>query len=183
MGIQFKKSDYRKRLYALNPPLRKPEREDVLALTRLFTDPRTRQYLGGPCDSVRAQASAQELVSTEREYPAWVVVRAGSAEPVGFVSLDRYHDGEDVEASYILLPEAQGLGLGRAAVASALTEAWKLGLSRIVAETQSANLRSIHLLTSLGFTAERTLVRFGAEQTLFSVRRPGAQQKNPSAPW
>jgi [ribosomal protein S5]-alanine N-acetyltransferase len=159
----------------LSPPLRKPERDDVLVLSQLFTDPRTRQYLGGTCEGVRAQASALELVSTEREYPAWAVMQPGSVEAVGFVSLDRHHDGEDIEVSYILLPEAQGFGLGKAAVASALSEAWRMGLSRIIAETQSANVRSIRLLKSLGFTAERVLIRFGAEQTLFSTQRPNTQ--------
>jgi [ribosomal protein S5]-alanine N-acetyltransferase len=102
-------------------------------------------------------------------------MQPGSAEPIGFVSLDQHKDGEDIEVSYILLPEAQGRGLGRAAVASALNEAWQVGLSRIIAETQSANRRSIHLLTSLGFTPERTLIRFGAEQTLFAISRPNTQ--------
>ena len=159
---------------AVNPPLRKPKLEDVPALMRLFTDPRVRQYLGGPRAQPQAQASALDLVAVEREFPAWVVVQPGSPDAVGFVSLDPHHDGKDVEVSFVLTPEAQGSGLGRAAVVAALAEAWQLGLGNVVAETQSANARSIHLLRALGFSAQSEFIRFREAQTLFSIQRPSA---------
>ena len=143
-------------------------------MARLFTDPGIRQYLGGPRDQPQAQTSALEVVAVGREFPAWVVVQPGSPEPVGFVSLDHHHDGKDIEVSFVLMPEAQGFGLGRAAVTAALAEAWQLGLGHVVAETQSANVRSIHLLQALGFSAQREFIRFSAAQTLFSIQRPGA---------
>jgi RimJ/RimL family protein N-acetyltransferase len=43
----------------------------------------------------------------------------------------------------------------------------------VVAETQSANKRSVRLLKSLGFVAARQLERFDAQQTLFELRCPG----------
>ena len=158
----------------VNPPLRKPKLEDIPALVRLFTDPGVRQYLGGPRDQPQAQASALDLVAVEREFPAWVVVQPGSPVPVGFVSLDPHHDGKDVEVSFVLVPEAQGSGLGSAAVMAALAEAWQLGLDNVVAETQSANARSIHLLRALGFSAQREVIRFQEPQTIFSIQRPVA---------
>jgi [ribosomal protein S5]-alanine N-acetyltransferase len=156
----------------VNPPLRKPRPEDAPALAQLFTDLRIRQYLGGPRNKPQAHISAQELIAIGREFPAWVVVQPDSPEPVGFVSLDHHHDGKDIEVSFVLMPEAQGFGLGRAAVAAALTEAWQLGLRRVVAETQSANTRSIHLLEALGFSAQREFIRFSVAQTVFSILRP-----------
>ncbi len=157
---------------AVNPPLRKPVPDDASALARLFTDPGIREYLGGPRDEAQAQSSALELVTVGREWPVWVVVQPGSPEPAGFVSLDRHHDGENIEISFVLMPKAQGHGLGRAAVAAALAEAWQLGLGQVVAETQSANTRSIRLLQGLGFTAQREFVRFSHAQTLLSITRP-----------
>lgn len=167
---------------AVIPPLRKPKPEDAPALARLFADPGVRQYLGGPRDEAQAQNSALDLLTVGREFPAWVVVQPGSQKPCGFVSLDKHHDGEDIEVSFALMPESQGYGLGRAAVAAALSEAWQLGLGRIVAETQSANARSVRLLEALGFTVRREFVRFSHAQTLFSISRPSANAASQEAP-
>ena len=155
-------------------PLRKPTPEDVVALAQLFANPAARQFLGGPVALEQAHASALELAAAHREFPAWVITEPGSPHPVGFVCLERHHDGIDVEVSFALLPEYQGRGLGRAAVGAALRQAWSdCGLSRVVAETQSAHKRSVRLLKSLGFVAARQLERFGAQQTVFELRRPG----------
>ncbi|TAG46627.1 MAG: N-acetyltransferase [Betaproteobacteria bacterium] len=155
----------------MKPPLRRPKNEDVPALAYLFTDSSVRLFLGGPRDDVQAQNCAQGLAALDREFPAWVMIRPGSDLPVGFVSLDRHHDGEDVEISFVLRPDAQGLGIARAAVAAAVDEAWKLGFDRVVAETQSINTRSVHLLQALGFKSVREFIRFGQMQTLFVMKR------------
>ena len=165
----------------MTPPLRKPRPTDAPALAPLFTDPALRLYLGGPRDGVQAHVSALVLLAAAREFQAWVVVQPGSPGPVGFVSLDRHHDGVDIEVSFVLGPDAQGLGLARAAVAAALTEAWPLGLGQVVAETQSANARAIRLLEALGFSAQREFIRFGAPQTLFAIQRPGTNAAEPLA--
>ena len=156
----------------VSPPLRTPRAEDAVVLAGLFTDPIVRRYLGGPRSSAQAQSSALRLVAANREFPAWVVEQPGVPNAVGFVSLDRHHDGQEVEVSFVLRPEAQGAGLGRAAVAAALMEAWELRLECVVAETQAANARSVQLLMALGFSAEREITRFGAAQVLFKVQRP-----------
>jgi [ribosomal protein S5]-alanine N-acetyltransferase len=157
----------------LDQALRNPTPFDVSELATLFTDPDLRHYLGGACDLQQARASAEELTRKGRAFPAWVVMQPGSREACGFVSLDLHHDGKDVEVSYALTQSAQRQGLGRRAVALALSKAWHMGIDIVVAETQSANLRSIMLLDSLGFTIQRRLVRFGAEQVLFAVRSSG----------
>jgi [ribosomal protein S5]-alanine N-acetyltransferase len=153
--------------------LRNPTPFDVSELALLFTDPDVRHYLGGPCDLKEAKASAEDLTREGRAFPAWVVMQPGSWEARGFVSLDVHHDGKDVEVSYALTQSVQRRGLGRRAVALALRKAWDMGIDTVVAETQSANVRSIMLLDSLGFTIQRRLVRFGAEQVLFAVRSSG----------
>ncbi len=140
-------------------------------MAQLFTDPGIRKYLGGPRDRAQAQTGALDLITAGRQLPAWVVVQPGSEDPVGFVSLDNHHDGEDIEVSFAITSEAQGFGLGRAAVAAAIAEAWQLGLGHVVAETQSANARSIRLLEALCFSAQREFIRFNAAQTLFSIHR------------
>jgi ribosomal-protein-alanine N-acetyltransferase len=79
-----------------------------------------------------------------------------------------------VEVSFVLMPEAQGSGLARAAVAAALLEAWLLGLAQVVAETQTANTRSVRLLEALGFTVWKEVFRFGKSQTVFVISRPSS---------
>ena len=92
---------------------------------------------------------------------------------MGIVELDGHHDGEDVEISYLLLPEYQGQGHGTEAVREAIGFAFQsTGLQRLVAETQSLNLASVRLLARVGMTLEREAVPFGAQQGIFFIARP-----------
>ena len=156
----------------MNSPLRKPKPEDIPALAKLFTDPDLRHYLGGVRDAAHAKACALELVATARPLLAWTVVQPDSSCTVGFVSLGNHHDGGDIEISFVISLSAERSGLGRLAVSEALAHAWSLGIGRVVAETQSANMRAIRLLHALGFSRQRQLIRFNTLQSLFSVERP-----------
>ena len=72
----------------------------------------------------------------------------------------------------VLLPEWQGGGHAFRACFAALKEAFGCrGLTRVVAETQSANRRCVALLERLGMKLELKLERFGAEQSLYAIRR------------
>ena len=87
---------------------------------------------------------------------------------LGVVLLDRHHDLEDIEVSYLFLPEHWGRGYASAAVRQVLAHAFgTIGLCRVVAETQSANAASVRLLERLGFRLLRKVVRFGAEQSIY----------------
>ena len=89
---------------------------------------------------------------------------------LGIVSLDQHHDGKDIEVSYALLPENQGRGCATEAVQFALSHAFsQMGLTRVVAETQSLNARSVALLQRIGMVSQRTLIRFGAEQSIYAA--------------
>jgi RimJ/RimL family protein N-acetyltransferase len=144
---------------------------DTSALLRLYTDRQVRHFLGGPvAESVAAQR-VQFLIATNRPLPAWAIRSAHSSPSplLGVVSLDQHHDGKDIEVSYALLPEYQGRGFATEAVQFALRHAFgQMGLARVVAETQSLNVRSVALLNRIGMVFQRTVIRFGAEQSIYA---------------
>jgi ribosomal-protein-alanine N-acetyltransferase len=144
---------------------------DLPIVARLFTDPAVRQFLGGPVAAGVGLQRAREVVSQAER--AWAVRPCAGdiqARLLGIVLLDRHHDSDDLEVSFLLLPEHWGRGYGRCAVHQALTYAFEtLRLSRVLAETQSRNAASVRLLEQLGFGLLRHLTRFGAEQRIYVV--------------
>ena len=89
---------------------------------------------------------------------------------MGIITLAPHHDGEDTEVSYLLLPEWWGQGYATEAVQAILDHGLaNLGLSRIIAETQTANAVSVRLLKRVGMTFERNVERFGAEQSIYTT--------------
>jgi [ribosomal protein S5]-alanine N-acetyltransferase len=47
----------------------------------------------------------------------------------------------------------------------------ELGIQKLVAETQTANIRSCKLLEKVGMIMEQRIIRFGAEQAVYSIQR------------
>ncbi|MFY7864181.1 GNAT family N-acetyltransferase [Roseateles sp.] len=151
---------------------------DLPALARLFSDRQVRSFLGGPLKPQWADQRASELAQPSDQ--VWAIrERTGSAALLGIVVLDRHHELEDLEVSYLLLPEYWGQGHASAAVRQVMVHAFgSLGLRRLVAETQSANAASVRLLERLGFQLLCTAVRFGAEQSIYSVGPADVQAAN-----
>jgi len=148
---------------------------------RLHTDVQVRRFLGGPVEVPVARLRVQSLVEPNRPLPAWAIRGANSIESplLGVVSLDQHHDGKDTEVSFALLPENQGRGFATEAVQFALRHAFgRMGLARVVAETQSLNAQSVALLERIGMVFQRTVIRFGAEQSIYAARNPNL----PAAP-
>lgn len=147
---------------------------DLPEVVRLYTCPDVRQYLGGPFGVEWAQQRAESLMTTPG---VWAIRQNGPGnEPgaalLGILTLDRHHDHEDLEVSYLLLPEHWGLGHAFHAVRQALVHAFDtIGVDRVVAETQAVNAASIRLLERLGFRRVQTVTRFGAEQFVYLVTR------------
>ena len=88
--------------------------------------------------------------------------------------LDAYnphHDGVYLEISYQLLPNWWGAGYATEVVQVIINFALiELNLSKVIAETQTANTSSCKLLENLGMKLERTISRFGAEQAIYSIK-------------
>ncbi len=158
--------------------LRPVEPADVPAISRTWTDPAVRRYLGGP-------VAAAEVARREEKCPGapnvFGVVRSSDATVLGMVEIKPVGDTHSehnatghTEVGYTLLPECWGRGYGREAVSAAT--AWALeNISPappvVIAVTQEANKESCRLLEAIGMTLVAQFVAWDASQLMYSVDR------------
>ena len=162
--------------FILLRPLRETDRT---RFARLSTDPKVREFLGGPISRTEANSKFEALLINEKRDVIWVISEPETEAFMGIVDLSRHVDSKDTEISYMLLPEYWGQGFAGLACEAVIDYAFEeLFASRIVAETQAANLVSRRLLTSLGFVLEETLNRHGEEQVIYAVDKRSFIQKN-----
>lgn len=91
------------------------------------------------------------------ENDAWMQlgVYLASGELIGDVGVHFYFDGKQIELGYTLSPAFQGFGYAREAVKGLLDYFLvSRGMHRAFASVDPENVRSIHLLESLGFRKE-----------------------------
>lgn len=152
--------------------LRPAEAADVPAVSRLWTDPEVRRYLGGP---VATDEVARRMRGFEHVPGNFVVVSRKHKPVLGLVTVIPDCDrGSRAEVSYGFLPEHWGHGYAREAVSAAVTWALreiKPPPSTVIAVTQEANDRSRHLLESIGMILIDSFVEFDAPQVMYSVDR------------
>jgi RimJ/RimL family protein N-acetyltransferase len=78
------------------------------------------------------------------------VAEAESRKPVGSIRFETTDEWSTARLSYVVAPEARGLGLARAIVTAGCDELRKRrGVARIVADTLRANPRSVRVFSSL----------------------------------
>ncbi|EPF72653.1 GNAT family N-acetyltransferase [Acinetobacter rudis] len=143
---------------------------DVPSLVRVYTDPVTRKYLGGPLSGSVAELRALEDVKKLQDLPVWAIRVTESHDFVGTISLDNHHDGLDIEVSYELLPEFMGKGYATEALSLVLSYAFnEIKLQKLIAETQTKNKSSVKLLKRAGFSFERNLIRYESHQAIYSI--------------
>lgn len=112
------------------------------------------------------------MINSQKSSSYWGVFLKESAEFIGLVFLDTYHDGVKTEVGYQFLPEFWGLGYAREVVTSVINYGFsELDLDEIVAETQTRNTASCSLLHKVGMTRVGQLERFGEEQSTFRLCR------------
>lgn len=152
--------------------LRPIEAADVPAVSRLWTDPEVRRYLGGPVAEAEVRVRERGCVAAPG---AFSVVRSADAVVVGMVVVAPDAWEGRAEVSYQLLPEHGGRGYAREAVAAAVewarTEVASAAVG-LVAVTQEANRPSRRLLEALGATLAERFVKWGEPQLLY-VFGPG----------
>ena len=147
--------------------IRKLEASDLPSVIPLYTDPAVREFLGGPVSLEIAEQRAADLLTEDQ---TWAILDPTNRAFAGIVTLHRHHDGISTEMSDSLLPAFMGRGLATAALKRVLSHAFgSLGLPAVVSETQAANLRSTRLLERLGMHPRERLVRFGAEQIIYTI--------------
>jgi [ribosomal protein S5]-alanine N-acetyltransferase len=112
------------------------------------------------------------MLKSDPETKHWVIRVKENIflDGIGIISLTRHHNNIDTEISYQLLPEWWNKGYGTEVVKAIVNYALTVcGLPRVIAETQIDNTASCRLLKSIGMGLERTVERFGAQQSIFST--------------
>ncbi len=147
------------------------QRTDYGEVKQVYMNQEVRRYLGG----VRTEGNLQQIfeeILYMKEEEHWVIRRKGSKKFIGIISLGPHHDGVFHEVSYQLLPEWWRNGYGREAVRAILDYAFHvLYLPQVVAETQVSNIPSRKLLERVGMVEERRVIRFGAEQVIYTIEK------------
>lgn len=145
------------------------KRSDFMDVKNLYINRDVRKYLGGIVDETALMAAAEEMLNNAGEFYFWVVRERDSRAFMGLVSITPHHDGEDLEVSYQFMPDWWGRGYGTETIQSVINYGFtEMKLTKLIAETQTANLASCRLLEKAGMKREKTLMRFGAEQAIFS---------------
>lgn len=148
------------------------KRADFIDIKNLYLNHNVRKYLGGIVDEAHLLKAAEVMLENEGKSFFWVVRERISNAFMGLVSLTPHHDGVYTEVSYQFMPEWWGKGYGREAVGMVIKYGlMELNLSKLIAETQTANEASCRLLECAGMKREKTLIRFGAEQAVYSIHR------------
>jgi [ribosomal protein S5]-alanine N-acetyltransferase len=143
---------------------------DYEQIKKLYLNEQVRKYLGGTVNEESYKVRFQSMLDSENRSLHWSVFLKESNEFIGLVFLDTYHDGTSTEIGYQLLPEFWGKGYAREVIEHVLDYGFHtLGLTTIVAETQTLNLASCGLLQRVGMKLEETLERFGNQQSKYSL--------------
>ncbi|MQA64011.1 MAG: GNAT family N-acetyltransferase [Actinophytocola sp.] len=158
--------------------LRKAHDTDRDGLIELQTDPQVRVYLGGPRarSDVEQYFDAVGTANTTNKPGTYVIADNATDRLIGTLMLNRRsadrpghvtEDGEELELSYLLRRSAWGAGLAFEAAAAALrAAAEELPDQPVLVVTQTANERSLRLVTRLGFQRVSTFEEHDAQQTL-----------------
>jgi [ribosomal protein S5]-alanine N-acetyltransferase len=146
--------------------------EDYADIKRLYENERVREYLGGTVDEVEYEKRFNEMIQSQNATLHWSIRLRETDEFIGLVFLDTYHDDHDTEIGYQFLPNYWGKGYATEIITQILKFGVEtLGYSTIVAETQSQNKASCHVLQKVGMQYEGELERFGNIQSKFRLIR------------
>jgi ribosomal-protein-alanine N-acetyltransferase len=143
---------------------------DALFVFRLIGNETVRQYLGGAVTLRRRPSVIRSYLNVGPGEFMWTAKIRKSASRVGLISVTKHKDGQEFELSYQFHPNAWGRGYAfEAASATLRFVREKIGLQRLIAETQVANVASCRLLERLGMSERQRLLRYGQEQAIYMI--------------
>ncbi|NTH49164.1 GNAT family N-acetyltransferase [Agrobacterium rhizogenes] len=140
--------------------------DDRTFLLALISDQNVRRFLGGVASLEQRRVAVSNYLAFNTEGTTWIV--ENGSRQIGLISIGQHQDGAGTELSYQFHPDFWGRGYA-AEAAKAVKDYFldQRGRQALVAETQTANVASRHLLEALGMKELRRLKRFGAEQILY----------------
>lgn len=142
-------------------------KDDKNEIHQLYKSDVVREFLGGSIDEKSYDERFSQFMANTVDVH-WTLRLKETNEFIGLLSISKHHDETDYEISYQLLPAFWGRGLAQEVISVALEYAVsQMHLTRILAETQSANKASRSLLEKVGMEPLATVLRFGKEQTIY----------------
>lgn len=138
--------------------------DDKPAMISIRSNAETYRHLGGPMDATGVAELEQATVG--EQWGVFAVEEGETGEVIGDVVFGR--ERGELELSYEFHPDRWGHGLAFEAIGAAL--GWAAAHTddeHVIAVTQTANTRSVALLTRLGFAHVRTFEEFDGEQGEF----------------
>jgi [ribosomal protein S5]-alanine N-acetyltransferase len=148
--------------------LAKTSWRDAFFVFRLIGNETVRQHLGGPVPLRRRPLILRSYLDVGPNEIIWTVRIRTTARPIGLISVTKHKDGQESELSFQFHPYAWGQGYAFEAASATLRFVREdLGLQRLIAETQVANVASCRLLERLGMSEQQRLRRYGKEQAIY----------------
>jgi len=143
--------------------------KDILDIYALYKDTRVWKYLGGKRNFTKRVQGVISRIYPGKNCRYWTVRSKDTKNFLGNISLAPHHDGNHTEISYEFLPAVWGNGYAAESIGAIVEYAFnKLGHTKLVAETQAANIASCGMLRKLGFYEKQRLMRFDAEQIIWA---------------
>ena len=149
--------------------------DDVDALAPILADPEVMRFsLSGP--ETREQ-TASFITWCREQYASsgfglWAVVHIGDGRLIGYCGLSEWEiDGaHEVEVGYRLDPHYWGQGLGTEVARAALAYAWnRLGLHRVIAIIEAANVASVRVAEKIGMHWEKETILHDIPVRIYAI--------------
>ena len=150
--------------------------QDFDALVSLREDWEVRKYLGGVRNTVEFTRQRLDYYLHHQArygYSMSVVSLKDSPAMIGWGGLQHFNQGEEVEVGYAFAQAYWGRGL-----ATELASAWlrfgftHLGLDRIIAVADEANLASRRVMEKIGMRHEKNIVHYGHACVYYAASPP-----------
>ena len=149
---------------------------DLATLVKLRSDPDVARYIGG-AEYSRPEKIAERFqfyLEHQRKYgfACGRVVLQATGEIIGWAGLQHMDDSEEIEVGYGFDKPHWGQGYATEAAAALLRYGFaELGLERVVAVAEPANVNSWRVMEKLGLKYERELVYKGFDCVLYAISK------------
>jgi RimJ/RimL family protein N-acetyltransferase len=142
----------------------------------IASDPEVMRYIGEGTpwleERSRQFVERQMGLYRERGYCLWKLLPTTGRPIVGFCGLQPLPGTPDIEIGWWLARACWGMGMATEAARATLRDGFeRIGLTRIVAIAQPANIASIRIMQKLGMQFERMTESNGIAVALYSIRR------------
>jgi len=148
---------------------------DFDALVALREPWEVRQYLGGVRNTVeftRQRLNYYLAHQARHGYAMSVVCLKGSTAMIGWGGLQHFNDGEEVEVGYAFAQAHWGQGLATELASACVQFGFaRLGLDRIIAVADEANIASRRVMEKIGMRHEKDLVHYGHPCVYYAISR------------